>query len=200
MAEIGSLGIFRGYADSGGDAEYGAFYVYFGYTVSGTTISNMKVYLRKTVQYKYTTNSAYIDSVAVNGQIFSVSPTSAALGSYNTANAGPTFTVSGSYYASSSSATVTIRMHRNAQSANAQTFTGTIYGLATAPTGVWCSLNSIGATEASLSGGYSSNGGASVTSTGYQYSTNNSSWSNCSSSPSGLSTGQKYYFRYCQGN
>lgn len=71
---------------------------------------------------------------------------------------------------------------------------------ATAPTGLSCSVTGRTETTATLSGGYSSNGGASVTSSGYQYSTNGSSWTNCSSSVSGLSPNTTYYFRYYAGN
>lgn len=71
---------------------------------------------------------------------------------------------------------------------------------ATAPTGLSCSVTGRTETTVTLSGGYSSNGGASVTSSGYQYSTNGSSWTNCSSSVSGLSPNTTYYFRYYAGN
>ena len=71
---------------------------------------------------------------------------------------------------------------------------------ATAPTGLFCSVTERTETTATLSGGYSSNGGASVTSSGYQYSTNGSSWTNCSSSVSRLSPNTTYYFRYYAGN
>lgn len=71
---------------------------------------------------------------------------------------------------------------------------------ATAPTGCWCSVTGRTETTVTLSGGYSSDGGASVTSSGYQYSTNGSSWTNCSSSVSGLSPNTTYYFRYYAGN
>ena len=71
---------------------------------------------------------------------------------------------------------------------------------ATAPTGLSCSVTGRTETTATLSGGYSSDGGASVTSSGYQYSTNGSSWTNCSSSVNGLSPNTTYYFRYYAGN
>lgn len=71
---------------------------------------------------------------------------------------------------------------------------------ATAPTGLSCSVTGRTETTVTLSGGYSSDGGASVTSSGYQYSTNGSSWTNCSSSVSGLSPNTTYYFRYYAGN
>lgn len=71
---------------------------------------------------------------------------------------------------------------------------------ATAPTGLSCSVTGRTETTATLSGGYSSDGGASVTSSGYQYSTNGSSWANCSSSVNGLSPNTTYYFRYYAGN
>jgi hypothetical protein len=71
---------------------------------------------------------------------------------------------------------------------------------ATAPTGLYCSVTGRTETTATLSGGYSSDGGAGVTSSGYQYSTNGSSWANCSSSVSGLSPNTTYYFRYYAGN
>ena len=71
---------------------------------------------------------------------------------------------------------------------------------ATAPTGLYCSVTGRTETTVTLSGGYNSNGGASVTSSGYQYSTNGSNWTNCSSSVSGLSPNTTYYFRYYAGN
>lgn len=71
---------------------------------------------------------------------------------------------------------------------------------ATAPTGLSCSVTGRTETTVTLSGGHSSDGGASVTSSGYQYSTNGSSWTNCSSSVSGLSPNTTYYFRYYAGN
>lgn len=71
---------------------------------------------------------------------------------------------------------------------------------ATAPTGLYCSVTGRTETTATLSGGYSSDGGAGVTSSGYQYSTNGSSWANCSSSVSRLSPNTTYYFRYYAGN
>ena len=71
---------------------------------------------------------------------------------------------------------------------------------ATAPTGLSCSVTGRTETTVTLSGGYNSNGGANVTSSGYQYSTNGSNWTNCSSSVSGLSPNTTYYFRYYAGN
>ena len=71
---------------------------------------------------------------------------------------------------------------------------------ATAPNGLSCSVTGRTETTVTLSGGYNSDGGASVTSSGYQYSTNGSNWTNCSSSVSGLSPNTTYYFRYYAGN
>ena len=67
---------------------------------------------------------------------------------------------------------------------------------ATVPTGLWCNITGRTETAVSLSGGYTSDGGSGVTSSGYQYSTNDSPWYNCSSDISGLSPGTTYYFRY----
>ena len=71
---------------------------------------------------------------------------------------------------------------------------------ATAPTGLYCYITGRTETTATLNGGYNSDGGASVTGSGYQYSTNGSSWTNCNSSVSGLSPNTTYYFRYYAGN
>ena len=72
---------------------------------------------------------------------------------------------------------------------------------ATAPTGCWCSASPTSETSFSLSGGYGSNGNATITATGFQYKKDGtSSWTNCSSTPSGLSVNSKYYFRYYATN
>lgn len=71
---------------------------------------------------------------------------------------------------------------------------------ATAPTGCWCNITGRTETTVNISGGYTSDGGSGVTSSGYQYSTNASTWYNCSSYISGLSPGTTYYFRYYAGN
>lgn len=71
---------------------------------------------------------------------------------------------------------------------------------AIAPTGLYCSVTGRTETTVTLSGGYNSDGGTGVTSSGYQYSTNGSNWTNCSSSVSGLSPNTTYYFRYYAGN
>ena len=71
---------------------------------------------------------------------------------------------------------------------------------ATAPTGCWCNITGRTETTVNISGGYTSDGGSGVTSSGYQYSTNGSTWYNCSSYISGLSPGTTYYFRYYAGN
>lgn len=71
---------------------------------------------------------------------------------------------------------------------------------ATAPTGLSCSVTPISETSVKLTGGYTSDGNASVTSSGFQYSTNGSSWTNCTATPSNLSANTKYYFRYYATN
>ena len=70
---------------------------------------------------------------------------------------------------------------------------------ATAPTGCWCSASAVDETTINLSGGYGSNGGAGVTGSGFQYSTNQSNWSNCGSTFTG-SANTTYYFRYYATN
>ena len=70
---------------------------------------------------------------------------------------------------------------------------------ATAPTGCWCSASAVDETTINLSGGYGSNGGAGVTGSGFQYSTNQSNWSNCGSTFTG-SANTTYYFRYYASN
>lgn len=70
---------------------------------------------------------------------------------------------------------------------------------ATAPTGCWCSATAVDETTINLSGGYGSNGNATVTSSGYQYSTNQSNWYGCSATFTG-SANTTYYFRYYATN
>lgn len=70
---------------------------------------------------------------------------------------------------------------------------------ATAPTGCWCSASAVSETQINLSGGYGSDGGASVSGTGFQYSTNQSNWYNCGSTFTG-SANTTYYFRYYASN
>lgn len=72
---------------------------------------------------------------------------------------------------------------------------------ATAPTGLSCSITSKTETTVNLSGNYSNNGGASVTASGFQYSTTGTSgWTNISNPATGLSANTKYYFRYYATN
>lgn len=72
---------------------------------------------------------------------------------------------------------------------------------ATAPTGCWCSASPATETSFILSGGYGSNGNATVTATGFQYKKDGTStWVNCNSTPSGLEVNTKYYFRYYATN
>lgn len=199
MAQI-YLGLFRGFGDS---SAYGCFNVYFNYTASGTTLSNMSLSFSKDVDAKYTTNTAYIDSISIGGVGYSCSPTSKALSSYNKAGNGWTSTITGSY-SGGSSVSVIVKMHRSGQSGSAQTLSGTVTGLATAPTGVWCSIASYTETSVTLSGGYSSNGGAGITSSGFQYFRDGpdapNTWTNCGQTVSGLVPGAKYWFRYYVGN
>ena len=189
------IGQFKGYADN---SSYGVFNVYFQYNASGITLSNMSIKLSKDVDGKYTTNDWFIDSVSIGGSAYNYSPTSGSA-NYNTAGAGPTINISGTH-ASGSSVYVEVKMHRTGQGASAQKLSGTITGLATAPTGLWCNISERTETTVSISGGYTSDGGSGVTTSGYQYSTNGSTWYNCSSYISGLSPGTTYYFRYYAGN
>lgn len=72
---------------------------------------------------------------------------------------------------------------------------------ATAPTGCWCSASPATETSFILSGGYGSDGNATVTATGFQYKKDGTStWVNCNSTPSGLEVNTKYYFRYYATN
>ena len=194
MAQL-YLGQFKGYGDS---SVYGVFNVYLNYTASGITLSNMSLKLSKDVDGKYTTNSYYIDSIKIGGTSYSYSPTSGSA-NYSTAGAGPTITISGTH-SSGSSVSVEVKMHRSGQSANAQTLSGTITGLATAPTGLWCNVSSKTETKVTLSGGYTSNGGATVTSSGYQYKTSGGSWTAFSNGSTTLTPGTTYYFRYYATN
>lgn len=70
---------------------------------------------------------------------------------------------------------------------------------ATPPTGCWCSVMVVSETQVNLSGGYGSDGGASISESGFQYSTNLSDWSNCGSTFTG-SANTNYYFRYYATN
>ena len=71
---------------------------------------------------------------------------------------------------------------------------------ATAPTGLSCSVSNITETTCTLSGAYTSDGNATVTDTGYQYSTDKNTWTNCTANVTGLTPGAKYYFRYYATN
>lgn len=71
---------------------------------------------------------------------------------------------------------------------------------ATAPTGCWCSVSDVTETSCTLSGGYGSNGNATVTASGYQYKKDGGSWTNCSATLTGLTENTKYYFRYYATN
>ena len=194
MAQL-YIGRFDGYASG---SEYGAFNVYFQYDASGITLSNMKLVFKKTNQGKYTTNSYFIDSVSIGGKTYDYSPKSGSA-NYKDINTGPTINISGTH-SSGSSVYVEVKMHRSGQSKGGQTLSGTVTGLATSPTGLWCNITGRTETTVSISGGYTSNGGSGVTSSGYQYSTNGSTWHNCSNYISDLSPGTTYYFRYYARN
>lgn len=189
------IGQFKGHGNS---SAYGVFNVYFQYNASGITLSDMSIKLSKDVNGKYTTNSYYVDSITIGGSAYSYSPTSGSA-NYDSVGAGPTIYISGTH-ASGSSVYVEVKMHRSGQNWGAQTLSGTVTGLATAPTGLWCNITGRTETAVSISGGYTSDGGSGVTGSGYQYSTNGSTWYNCSNYISGLSPGTTYYFRYYAGN
>lgn len=69
---------------------------------------------------------------------------------------------------------------------------------ATAPTGLTCSVSNIQETSVTLSGGYSSNGNATVTAEGYQYHSTGYGWSNYTGQA--LAPNEKYWFRYYATN
>lgn len=86
---------------------------------------------------------------------------------------------------------------------NGLTFNATINAgtSATAPTGVWCNITGVIEEAVSLNGGYSSDGGSSITMSGYQYRRYDSqTWTNCYSYIDGLTANTTYYFRYYAGN
>ena len=195
MASI-YIGQFKGHKDN---SQYGVFNAYFNYDASGVTLSNMSLSFSKVTDGKYTTNSYYIDSITIGGVGYSCSPTSGSA-NYKYEGQGWSNTISGTYTASGTSVYVEVKMHRSGQGLGGQTLGGTVSGLATAPTGLWCNVTGRTETTVSLSGGYSGNGGATVISTGYQYSTNGSSWSNCGANLTGLSPNTTYYFRYYASN
>lgn len=189
------IGQFKGYGNS---SAYGVFNVYFQYDASGITLSNMSIKLSKDVDGKYTTNAWYIDSITIGGTGYSYSPVSGTA-NYTKAGEGPTISISGTH-ASGSSVYVEVKMHRSGQSANAQTLSGTVTGLATAPTGLWCNITSTTETQVTISGGYTSDGGSGITSSGYQYKQAGGNWVGCGTTISNLSPETTYYFRYYAGN
>lgn len=194
MAQL-YIGRFDGYASG---SEYGAFNVYFQYDASGITLSNMKLVFKMINQDRYTTNAYFIDSVSIGGTTYDYSPKSGSA-YYTDINTGPTINIYGTH-TSGSSVYVEVKTHRTGQSWGGQTLSGTVTGLATAPTGLWCNVTGRTETAVSISGGYTSDGGSVVTNSDYQYSTNGSTWYNCSNYISGLSPGTTYYFRYYAGN
>lgn len=69
-----------------------------------------------------------------------------------------------------------------------------------APSGLTCALSSKTETTVTLTGGATNNGGAAITASGYQYSTNNSTWSAFSNGTTKLSPNTTYWFRYYATN
>lgn len=65
---------------------------------------------------------------------------------------------------------------------------------------VTCSIASTSETTVTLTGTVTNNGNAAITASGYQKSTNNSTWTTCTNSVTGLNTNTKYYFRYWATN
>ena len=194
MAQL-YIGRFDGYASG---SEYGAFNVYFQYDASGITLSNMKLVFKMINDGKYTTNSYFIDSVSIGGKTYDYSPKSGSA-YYTKQGEGPTINISGTH-ASGSSVYVEVKMHRSGQSWGGQTLSGTVTGLATAPTGLWCNITSTTETQVTISGGYTSDGGSGITSSGYQYKQAGGNWVGCGTTISNLSPETTYYFRYYAGN
>ena len=194
MAQL-YIGRFDGYASG---SEYGAFNVYFQYDASGITLSNMKLVFKMINDGKYTTNSYFIDSVSIGGKTYDYSPKSGSA-YYTKQGEGPIIDISGTH-ASGSSVYVEVKMHRSGQSWGGQTLSGTVTGLATAPTGLWCKITSTTETQVTISGGYTSDGGSGITSSGYQYKQAGGNWVGCGTTISNLSPETTYYFRYYAGN
>lgn len=194
MAQL-YIGRFDGYASG---SEYGAFNVYFQYDASGITLSNMKLVFKMINDGKYTTNSYFIDSISIGGKTYDYSPKSGSA-YYTKQGEGPTINISGTH-ASGSSVYVEVKMHRSGQSWGGQTLSGTVTGLATAPTGLWCNITSTTETQVTISGGYTSDGGSGITSSGYQYKQAGGNWVGCGTTISNLSPETTYYFRYYAGN
>ena len=194
MAQL-YIGRFDGYASG---SEYGAFNVYFQYDASGITLSNMKLVFKMINDGKYTTNSYFIDSVSIGGKTYDYSPKSGSA-YYTKQGEGPIIDISGTH-ASGSSVYVEVKMHRSGQSWGGQTLSGTVTGLATAPTGLWCNITSTTETQVTISGGYTSDGGSGITSSGYQYKQAGGNWVGCGTTISNLSPETTYYFRYYAGN
>lgn len=195
MASI-YIGQFRGFGDS---SDFGLFNAYFNYTASGTTLSNMSLSFSKVYEGMYTTNSYYIDSITIGGVGYGCNPTSGSA-YYTSPGTGWSNSISGSHTANGTSVYIEVKMHRSGQGLGGQTLRGTVSGLATAPTGVWLNVISKTETTIDLSGGYSGNGGAIVTSSGFQYSSDGSTWSNCDANLTGLTPNTNYYVRYYATN
>lgn len=85
---------------------------------------------------------------------------------------------------------------------NGLTFNTTINAgtSATAPTGVWCAQTGVTETAISVNGGYSSDGGSAITTSGYQFRTATGSWTNSTHYVDGLQPDTQYYMRYYVGN
>ena len=65
---------------------------------------------------------------------------------------------------------------------------------------VTCSIASTSETTVTLTGTVTNNGNAAITASGYEKSTDNSTWTTCTNSVTGLNTNTKYYFRYWATN
>lgn len=93
------------------------------------------------------------------------------------------------------------RMYNPGSAAGTVATTITFPTGATKPTGLWCSATAVNETSFNLSGGYGSDGNATVTATGFQYRKDGTStWYTTNANPSGLEPGQKYYFKYYATN
>lgn len=177
-----------------GNSNYGSYNVYFNYNSNGTTLTDMSIsFTDATGNGRYTTNSMWLADVSVAGQ----KPGFDSSKQKGYVNGGKVYNWSRSIYGSinagGTSAYIWVRIYRSGN-----TYTDldcTVTGLATPPTGVWCSASAASETSINLSGGYSSNGGAGVTGTQFQYHTVGGSWTNCGSSLTGLSANTTYYFR-----
>lgn len=170
-----------------------------GYTVSGSNVTINSLTGWRTNGYTtssnhnsdkihITVNGVKRDFTAINNWIY-----------FKMNNQQTTFWNAGSTWDCSGKTSVTVTVTFSGTSVSnidGASFSFNISGLATAPTGVSCSLSSYTETRATVSGSYSSNGGSAVLGSGYEYKTTTGNWTAFSNGSTALDPGTTYYFRY----